>query len=451
MLPLPVQLLLALYNSMPKISEEEWTPNPAQGLNLCCQSAPPPGPPGPTFVGEVRVAHRGRLRSTGTAPCPTGAGFPAACAGSTSCGTISNASGLPLPGANPVNGTYGLDYYYKNTQPGGVSSRCNVSYAKSGTCVGGPPQMDTTKPASVLVPAGFLAPPALKPSIIPPEWVRPDLIPEIIPPTAPLPDVITRPKWEEMPGTRTPANPWADPWYGTDRGPIFLPEPHIDFGYDDIHWPQVETSPGVFTPPLVPKPGGQPVTDPAPGTVPRPSPGVTPSPIRPGPLPLPRPRVATIPIVAKAPGVEVRIDPPGWSPQRLKPPGPRMKERKLIVALPPGALKRIIGGVTEGVDMVGCLHKALPPSKQAQKRRGPDGKLKQPSMKRQAAAVYRSLNTIDGQQIVNSILHCGYEQLMDRAYATIGREAGKAGRRLGRPTGFGIGGNAMRDVTNIYR
>lgn len=154
---------------------------------------------------------------------------------------------------------------------------------------------------------------------------------------------------------------------------------------------------------------------------------------------------------------------------RLKAPGPGVKERKLIIALPPGMAKKIIGAVTEGVDLIDCMHSALPKDKKAKalKKPGKQGgkrfdsyaqaqaywkgqKFATPSMKRKLAAVYKNFDLLSPHDITMGILECGMQNVMDVMYGQLGKTGAKLARSVGRPTGFGIGGTSMRKVTSTF-
>lgn len=229
------------------------------------------------------------------------------------------------------------------------------------------------------------------------------------------------------------------------------------------------------TPPVV-RPNPQPVGDPAnpdPFT-PSPTPGAIPShtpwalpPLVPMPLPIPLPwrdiptRPQSDPLKEPAPG-EVRPDEGneasnGLNPRpvavpypalqlwpapngrvarrhRLRPPGRGVKERKFIGNVAPGStLGKIFSGVTEANDLVNCIHKALPKSKQA----------KSPTIQNKAAAIYRNFLDVD---VPAAILNCVANEIEDRFYAKVGRVQAQVNRRLGL-----TGGTLGRTSGNIGR
>lgn len=125
-------------------------------------------------------------------------------------------------------------------------------------------------------------------------------------------------------------------------------------------------------------------------------------------------------------------------------PGPRTKERKVYVrSRLPGRWDRIvIGTPTEAMDLVDCLHKALPKQYRAKglKKPGRSGEhmddYARPSMRRKMAAVYRNFDKIDAAAALACFLQ---EQVEDYAYGYAGRRAGRAARELGLGRGFELG------------
>lgn len=127
-------------------------------------------------------------------------------------------------------------------------------------------------------------------------------------------------------------------------------------------------------------------------------------------------------------------------PAGRRPPGAGVKERKLITQLAPGTtLARLISGVTEGVDTVDCLHKALPRLYKAKGHKPkPQDKLR---------AIYRHLNQID---VATALYECAVEQLKDMFWARVGRIGAGVNRRLNITVGVnrtsGNIGDATRDL-----
>lgn len=206
--------------------------------------------------------------------------------------------------------------------------------------------------------------------------------------------------------------PW--PQVIPDAQPVVAPQPHPL----PIPYPLI---------PLLPEadPAGNPLRGPRPRVRPRvrPRPG-TPTvpgrvvdgvvPVRP-PSPRPGPRPAEQPVVWTPPS--------GDAPR--EPPGPRVKERKQVIAIG-GTPARIVNAVGEIPDFVEAFHDALPPRYQAHRA----GTI------HQARALYDHWDKVDMEQaILNLILN----QIEDYAYGRLGRINAAAARAAGRNTGFQLG------------
>jgi len=114
--------------------------------------------------------------------------------------------------------------------------------------------------------------------------------------------------------------------------------------------------------------------------------------------------------------------------------GKGIKERKLIGNFDPRSpIGRAISGITEGVDLVGCLHSALP--KWARSREG--------GVVGRAKAIYRNIEHID---VAGAIMACAQEAAEDKFWGRVGRLEAKVNRRLGL-----TGGTIGRTMGNIRR
>lgn len=131
--------------------------------------------------------------------------------------------------------------------------------------------------------------------------------------------------------------------------------------------------------------------------------------------------------------------------QKFELPARGERDKKvLVVAFPPGTLKKIVGGITEGMDLVSCLHAGLPALYQAQakyhpkaeRRLGGHGRKVEPSLQRKFDAVWRNLDRIN---VGNAIYECAKEQAKDIFYGRLGRTSAKLSRRAGFSHGFQLG------------
>lgn len=245
------------------------------------------------------------------------------------------------------------------------------------------------------------------------------------------------PQWLP-PGYPQPDPPWRVPWVLIPTLPGNSP--------DQVPGERREVgpSPSPRPAPGAPGPSPAPVGDPDP-TAPTPAPG-TPHPVEvleplldPAPV---EPRLVT------GPGVSIELRPPGRVPRV---PTPRhTKERKFIAAIPPGTLGKLLGQVTESVDMIVCFHRALPKHLQAkrlwhsQANKGQGG-THRPSIRRQAAAVYRHFNGPHMQ--ADAISRCAEQAAMDVVVAALGRANALSARRARRSSGVMLGGDARGNVT----
>jgi len=287
------------------------------------------------------------------------------------------------------------------------------------------------------------------PTTLPPPVVWPDILPHILPPTLPRIDppvpkpfkaIPRMPSIEEFPDVYVPGE-------GPSRGPNrFSPLPSPRPDVVEIPWPGPDFFPPPGTHPVpLPGPGPAPVTSPKPAPLP---PGTVPLPSG-NPVPMPAPSPA--PIQFRWPGVSMRMDPPGTSRTRLRPPGAREKEKKFVLAVDPrSVLGRGINIVTEGMDLINCLHDGMPKHLQAKRLRGKDGKTVKPSFKRRAAALYRGMSQSDEDWLTaDTFTECLKNQIEDFVFGKVGQKIAQASRRNGKMQGYQIGGSARRRVTGI--
>lgn len=111
-----------------------------------------------------------------------------------------------------------------------------------------------------------------------------------------------------------------------------------------------------------------------------------------------------------------------WLP--VRPPGPKVKERKIRMG-GYGAINAVVGAATEAVDVVEALWDALPRSAQTREK----GKKTTPQQK--ALDLYKGWPQLDLPAAVKNLLA---NELKDRAIGTIGQAVGKAAQKA-RPHG----------------
>jgi hypothetical protein len=162
-------------------------------------------------------------------------------------------------------------------------------------------------------------------------------------------------------------------------------------------------------------------------------------------------------LIASGP-TEVAYNPEPF--HKLEPPDRNVKDSKYTVAIPPGALNRLIGQMTESLDTVKCLHKALPKKYQAKpkwhskvpefraskgkvstttidKRGRPrEGGYHSPSLKRMAEALYNHSEHIDMEK---ALAECAIQNAGDVIVGALGRANAMSANRANRSTGFQIG------------
>lgn len=167
------------------------------------------------------------------------------------------------------------------------------------------------------------------------------------------------------------------------------------------------------------------------------------------PLPYPRPdlpddlpsgedKLDRRPALFSVPGPSLEITPDG--DQVTKPehvpdrPGPNVKERKGRMGKAFGVAWRSIGAVTEGMDHLSCIHRALP-RKLRRKLFIKNGR-KAPTQQQKIKEAYDYSDQID----LNSMARCMFKNAIeDRLYATLNKPAGKMARDQGRAIGYGAG------------
>lgn len=160
---------------------------------------------------------------------------------------------------------------------------------------------------------------------------------------------------------------------------------------------------------------------------------------RPAILPAPFPRA--VPTPKRAP--DWRWQGPSAGPRSVatvppaRPPGPNVRERKMIVAIH-GVPARLINFATETLDFVDAIHGALPKELQARPR-FVDGRWVPPSPVDKAMAVYNHLDRLDLRQALINLL---LEQFEDAVYGGIGslsRRSLRGNRYYRRPVGWQTG------------
>lgn len=266
----------------------------------------------------------------------------------------------------------------------------------------------------------------------------------------------------------SPPNPWKNPWRVEPGSTVYFPAARP--------WPELQPPlawPYSPYPELLPLPVGQPL--PFPGHVPFPLvpklPDIDPhtgEPVR-GPVPEPPPGAvegaAPGPTITLGPSVSVR---PGQSsfprpPSRGEKETPKRKWKS-------GALYRVVnkalGHVTEGMDFVQCLQKSMPAKYRAKpvwvdgprpagnpfQRPGArgktgyrwtprgwekrDGYYRAPSMPEVTEAIYRNVQHIDVDKLIQCLAANAVE---DFVLGRLGQMSAEGSRRIGRPYGFQTG------------
>lgn len=245
-------------------------------------------------------------------------------------------------------------------------------------------------------------PPATKPRPVPPPvptptptpTPRPNPRPSPVPYPVPGPGVSPRPVPVPTPGTPTPV-PVPVPVPGTDPIPVAppgtVPYPPLNPGDSPIQVP----GPAPGTPPVTP-PGTAPVT-PTPPVVPVPPPTATHDPV-----------IVQWPDLV--PGTTTRPRP---GPRR---PGPRVREKKIKVA---GVFDLLFGSVTESMDFIAALYKALPWCKRPVGFVGPQ---------KQAQALYDNWEYINWREAMANLVE---NQIEDHVIGLIGQQTGQLSNRAG--------------------
>lgn len=255
--------------------------------------------------------------------------------------------------------------------------------------------------------------------------------------------------------------PWPPPEYVYDWSWSYRSFPV----YAPVAAPELPWWPTVYPEAL---PIGQPAGVPAPVPYPyipsRPVPGYGGEPSRGNGAPAPAPRSEVTTVHGR---------PSGQTRHEQRPPRRGEKERKVRFARGVGwsAVRALLGAVTEGTDMLMCLHGALPgklrakpvwvpnearppgnpsqkPRKRAASRDGyawrwrPEGwswekgYYRAPTVQESAMAVYRGINDLD----IGDALICNLaNQIEDEIIGRAGSALGKASRGSGRPLGYGSG------------
>ena len=279
--------------------------------------------------------------------------------------------------------------------------------------------------------------PLYYPTHPPIEWWAPGWDPLRIPPKVPLP------------------TPSPIPWTAI---------PHRPLQRDDrAPGEQTQVGPGVE--PIgdpISNPNPEPGAEPLPAPVPVPgSPRVVPDPFN-SPRHLPRRRRLFEP----RPSTPPKFDPqgknvPGFRPTprsglelapkpgtRTKPgtdfdkPPPGTKERKFIGNVSPRSpLGLILNFVTESVDVVNAIYKALPGS--VRRNVFTNGGYVKVSPQAKAEAIYRHFDEVDIEKAIENIV---IEQLEDMLYGLAGRASASAARNLGL-----TGATPSRTLGNIRR
>lgn len=128
---------------------------------------------------------------------------------------------------------------------------------------------------------------------------------------------------------------------------------------------------------------------------------------------------------------------------RSKPPGPGDKERKVIANVRNGSLVGwLIGTVTESIDFIEAVHKALPKDVRMHWRKDAKGKWRpvKPAVDVMLADLYQHFDKLDLNEALKNVL---IEQLQDAAVGKLGKRAQQEAKpfleKLGRPVGFGTG------------
>lgn len=132
-------------------------------------------------------------------------------------------------------------------------------------------------------------------------------------------------------------------------------------------------------------------------------------------------RAVGVPLWPRGRPEPVPVAPPGAP---LKPPGPKVKERKIRMG-GYGAVNAVVSAATEGVDFLEALWDALPRNRQTREK----GKKTTPQQK--ALDLYRGWPDIDVAAAIKNVV---VNELKDRAIGTIGQAVRKAAQRS-RPHG----------------
>lgn len=260
--------------------------------------------------------------------------------------------------------------------------------------------------------------------------------------------------WRQDAGTSTPTPqfvpltvPWLPSPFEPNKTPLDLFLPSVDPIFSPIHQPTPAPLPlpypflPKFQPPVNPNappgestrrgnsapvpnpfvnPNAPPVVQPSPNTAPQPAPAPGRG-IRPRRKPLP----AVGPSFSIGAGGTIKRLPPGHAPV---PPGPGQKQRKFIANLPPGFLSSLLNAITEGVDVIDAIWRAIPNSCRNNNARSPQAK---------AVNIYRCAHVLNVPQAIVNLIAA---QASDKIIGTVSSLAGQSfGQASGSPVGPGTG------------